>query len=253
MKRRPPTLALAVLVLLLVGGLGWWWRQSRSEQTPADVAHGSVESTTYQVYAAGAGRVSEVLVAEGDTVEADKEVVTLDAAGPTLQLEQAQAGVTAAQAAVNAADDGTDAEQDEARARLTQARASVGLAQLQVDNTTVKAPHAGTVTAVLTTVGQNASPGASLLTLQDDTDLYARVFVPQPQLGTVTVGGRVRVSGDGVKPTDGTVTWVSPTAEFTPNTVQTTDERTKLVYAVKVQIEDTSGVYKAGMPVDVTF
>jgi HlyD family secretion protein len=90
------------------------------------------------------------------------------------------------------------------------------------------------------------------MTLTDTKNVYARVYVAEPDLGKISMGSTVRVTSDGVAPSDGIVSYISTTAEFTPNNIQTKDQRTKLVYQVRVRIADTSGAYKPGLPVDVT-
>jgi HlyD family secretion protein len=110
------------------------------------------------------------------------------------------------------------------------------------------------VVTVTTNAGQNTSPGKTLLTLTDPSSLFVRVFVPETQIGSVKVGQQATVTPDSAgEPYTGTVSFVASEAEFTPNNVETKDQRTKLVFEVRVRISDTSGALKAGMPVDVTF
>jgi len=161
----------------------------------------------------------------------------VDAANATLQQAQK---------------DGPDTAIVEAQARVKQAQASLDLAKLQQGYATITAPHDGVVSSLVTNVGQAAAPGRVLLTLTDTTNVYARVYVAEPDLGKISMGGTVRVASDGVPASDGTVSYISTTAEFTPNNIQTKDQRTKLVYQVRVRIADTSGAYKPGLPVDVT-
>ena len=250
-RRRPPKALIALLALLVLGGAGfcWWW--DHRDTTSSKLASGSVEATQYQVASVLTGRVTGVAVAEGATVKAGQKLVTLDDRALQLQLQQADDGVAAAQAAVDQTKDGTSAEQAEAKARLAQAKASVDLAKVQLGYATITAPHAGTVVTVTTSVGANAAPGAALLTIQDTSDLYARVYVPENELGAATIGAAAEVAADGVPKSKGTVTFVASDAEFTPNTVQTRDQRVKLVYEVRVRVNDPSTALKAGMPVDV--
>jgi membrane fusion protein YbhG len=118
----------------------------------------------------------------------------------------------------------------------------------------VTAPHSGVVVTLTTNAGENAGPGRTLLTLSDPGDLFVRVFVPETQIGNVKIGQQASVTADSVsEPYPGTVSFVASEAQFTPNNVETKDQRTKLVFEVRVRINDTSGALKAGMPVDVTF
>ena len=156
-----------------------------------------MEANEYQVASALAGRVTEVKVAEGDTVTEGQELVRLDRSALKLQLDQAKQGVIAAKAALtNAKDDGTKADVTAARARLAQARAAVKLAEVQLGYTIVTAPRDGMVVSVITNVGQNAAPGKTLLTMIDPTDLFVRVFVPETEIGKVKVGQAATLTTD---------------------------------------------------------
>lgn len=255
-RHRPPKPLIALVVLALLGAAGYWyWTTTRSTTAAESVASGAVEAREYQVSAVAAGLVSEVLVTEGQTVAAGDPVVKLDATAAQLQVDQANAGVAIAQAGVTKAeDDGDDADIAAATAKLAQAQSMVAAAQVGVDHATVKAPHAGVVVAVTTNVGQVAAPGRTIVTITDPADLYARVFVPETGIGRVAVGdpasARSDVSG---KAFDGTVSFIATQAEFTPNNVETAEQRTKLVYEVRVAITDPSATLRPGLPVDVTF
>lgn len=260
-KRTVVVRAVAVLVVaaLVVAGV-WWWRSRESADAGVLRATGSVEAQEYQVSPAIAGAVSKVLVDEGTAVKAGQELVTLDARPLALQVDQARQGVAAAQAALTKAredlddDNGSQADVAAARARLAQARAAVSLAQIQQGYAKVTAPAAGVVVTVTTNAGENAAPARTLLTLIDPDDLWVRVYVPEPRLGDAAVGHRARIRSDSGEQAAGTVSWVATQAEFTPNTVQTEEQRTKLVYEVRVRLDDPSaGALKPGMPVDVEF
>lgn len=253
-KRPPaPAIALVLIAALALGGYALW--RSRQAATSGSLsASGSVEATEYQVAPAMAGRVTTVTVGEGDAVKAGQVLVTLDDTAFRLQLAQAEQGVKAAEAQVRIAKDGgKSAEVDAAKARLEAAKASVELAKVQLGYATVTAPHDGVVVAIATNAGQNASPGRTLLTLTDPADLFVRVFVPETRLGDVKLGGTARVSTDAAGSATGRVEFISSSSEFTPNNVETKEQRVKLVYEVRVRISDGSGTLKAGMPVDVSF
>lgn len=255
-RKHPPIPLIIVLVLAVIGGGYWLWTTSRSASDDASLtASGEMEAREYQIASAIAGRVTDVRVAEGDAVKEGQELVRLDRRALELQRDQAEQGVVAARAAVDSAqDDGTDAEVAAAKARLKQAQAAVKLADVQLGYARVSAPHDGVLVSVLTNAGQNAAPGKTLVTMVDPNDLFVRVFVPETRIGSVKVGQPVTVTSDSGGDTfDGTVTWISPKAEFTPNNVQTVDERANLVYEVRVRVADDSGTLKSGMPVDVTF
>jgi HlyD family secretion protein len=118
----------------------------------------------------------------------------------------------------------------------------------------VTAPHSGVVVTLTTNAGENAGPGRTLLTLSDPEDLFVRAFVPETQIGNVKVGQQATATTDSAtEPYIGTISFVASEAEFTPTNVETKDQRTMLVFEVRVRISDTSGTLKPGMPVDVTF
>ncbi len=252
-RRRPPKPVIGLVLVLLVATGVWWWWSSRSDGEADRRLAGSIEATQYQVAPVLAGKVVKVLVQEGETVSAGQAVAQLDPAPATIAVQQASAGVDAATAAVRQArDDGTTAEVAEAQARLRQAQSAVALAKVQLGYATITAPHAGTVATVTTNVGQAAAPGRTLLTISDTADLWARIYVPEPRMGEVRIGGTARVSADGIAAADGTVTYVADHPEFTPNNVETQDQRTKLVYQARVTLKDSGGgAYKPGQPVDV--
>lgn len=251
-RRRPPVGVIVLLAALLAGGGVWWWTSQRAAQDPPNRLSGSVEATQYTAAAVIGGRVAEVLVAEGAVVSTGDPLVRLDAAPLQLAVDQANDGVEAAAALVRQKrHDGTDAEVAEARARQAQAEAAVRLAEVQYGYATIAAPHGGTVVTVTTNPGQAAAPGRALVTLIDTADVWVRAYVPEPQLGAAALGTRVTVTGDGIAARDGEVTWVASQPEFTPNSVETRDQRTKLVYQVRVKVDGTDGVLKPGQPVDV--
>ncbi|MGB8021275.1 MAG: efflux RND transporter periplasmic adaptor subunit [Candidatus Nanopelagicales bacterium] len=255
-RKHPPIPLIIVVLLAVIGGGYWVWTASRTSADAASLsASGEMEAREYQIASAIAGRVTNVRVAEGDTVKKGQELVLLDRTALQLQREQAEQGVIAAKAAVaNAEDDGTDADVTAAKARLKQAQAAVKLADVQLGYARVTAPRDGVVVSVITNVGQNSAPGKTLVTVLDPSDLFVRVFVPETEIGNVAVGQAVTVTTDSSSDRfDGQVTFIAAKAEFTPNNVQTEEQRAKLVYEVRVKVPDDSGTLKSGMPVDVTF
>jgi HlyD family secretion protein len=252
-RRIIPVIIIVVLIVAVAGGV-WWYTTQRQTQ-PSNTVSGTVEATEYQVASAIAGRVETVTVTEGDTTKEGDVIARLDTSAFDLQVKQAQDGVKAAEAAVSQAKDtGTKADVRAAQARLDQAKAAVSLAKVQLAYATVAAPHAGTIVSVTTNAGENASPGKTLATISDPNDLFVRVFIPETEIGNVEVGQKAGITTDSTSRTyDGRVDFIASSAQFTPNNVETKDQRVKLVYEARVRISDRTGELKAGMPVDVTF
>lgn len=141
---------------------------------------------------------------------------------------------------------------------LDSASAEAKVAQImeQLAWSSVANPEPGTVLAVYARAGEVVQPGQPLYKIASLDTLTLRAYITGDQLSTVRIGQQVQVavtSDDGSLATrPGTVTWVSPTAEFTPTPVQTRDERANLVYAVKIRVANGDGALKIGMPADVT-
>jgi HlyD family secretion protein len=80
---------------------------------------------------------------------------------------------------------------------------------------------------------------------------WANAYVEERAIGDVKLDQAAVVITDGGQRLNGRVTFISPRAEFTPRNVQTADERAKLVYRVKVSVDNREGILKPGMPVEV--
>jgi HlyD family secretion protein len=150
---------------------------------------------------------------------------------------------------------GPRAERIEAqRAQVTQAEAALRGIDATLDLMTIRAAFPGIVTTRHREPGEIVAPGAPVLTIINRDDRWIRVYVPENRLGALRLGQSAAITTDTYpgKEYRGEVTYIAPEAEFTPKTVQTTEERVKLVYAVKVRVLDDPGYeLKPGMPADV--
>lgn len=141
------------------------------------------------------------------------------------------------------------------RSVVAQAEAQLALAEATADNAVIRAPMDGLVTTRHREPGEAVGAGAPVVTLLDPDDRWVRIYVRGDAIGRVRIGTRARIRSDSYpdRAYDGEVVFVSDEAEFTPRNVQTTEERTKLVYAVKVRITgDPDFELKPGIPADVT-
>ena len=144
-------------------------------------------------------------------------------------------------------------EIDAAEARVGAIDAQIAVLQKRADDATVVVPTAGIVTQVLTERGELVAPMVPVLVVTDLDRAWVNLFVPEPVLPRLTLGQDATVFTDAGGPgLPGTVTFVSPEAEFTPRNVQTADERSRLVYRIKVAVDNQQGVLKLGMSVDAT-
>jgi HlyD family secretion protein len=237
-----------------------------------DEARGAFEAAESQVDLAEAGPRDEDIETARDGVaaadagskaaEADRlRVQSLFDSGSSTQkqlddvtalADRAQANLGAARQLLQKLVRGSrEQELRAARALADQARARLAQTRKAVTYCTIAAPVAGTVTVRSREEGEFVAVGAPIVTIARLESVWLSIYVPEDRLAGVKIGqpARVRVDGD-ANDYRGTVTFVSPEAEFTPRNVQTAAERAKLVYKVKITIENPEGVFKPGMPAD---
>ena len=141
------------------------------------------------------------------------------------------------------------------RAAVAQADAAVRQADAALANAIIVAPFDAVVTVRDREPGETVGAGAPVLTVMNLADRWVRIYIREDRIGAVKIGEPATISADTYpgKRYEGSVSFISSEAEFTPRNVQTTEERVKLVYAVKVRITaDAGNELKPGMPADVT-
>jgi HlyD family secretion protein len=140
------------------------------------------------------------------------------------------------------------------RAALEQAEASVAQIDAALDFAVIWAPFGGLITVRHREPGETVPAGAPVLTLMNPDDRWVRIYVREDEVGRVGLGQRATITGDADpdREYEGRVVFIASQAEFTPRNVQTTEERVKLVYRVKVQITGDPGFeLKPGLAADV--
>ncbi len=203
-----------------------------SDTAAADLRYrvGAASATAGAAAASASAVESQARAAEEQAAAAGQQVV---AAGEQAQAATGQVHAAEAQLAV------FDATLR--RARLAQAECRI------------VAPRAGFVTLVARQAGEAVLPGTTLFELADPAETTVTFYVVNADLGRVRPGQRVRVVADALpdRPFAGTIRWIAREAEFTPRTVQTRDDRDRLVYAVEALLENRDGALRDGMPVEV--
>lgn len=167
----------------------------------------------------------------------------------------ARESLTAAAAQRAAAEKGPRAQEIAAAdAAAEAAAASLAALDYQIHRGAVlTAPSAGIIRARLAEPGDMASPSRTIYQLSVADPKWIRAYLTERQLGLVKEGTLATVFTDTVGPVDGTVAFVSDTAEFTPKTVQTEDLRASLVYEVRITVRDPENRLRLGQPVTVEF
>jgi len=138
-----------------------------------------------------------------------------------------------------------------ARARVASANAQIATFEQNISDATVTAPLAGLVTQKLADAGEILAPRTPIVNVVDLDHAWANIYIDEPLVPRLRLGQSATVftdaGGAGLK---GTITFISAKAEFTPRNVQTAEERSKLVYRIKVSVDNAQGVLKQGMPVE---
>ena len=142
-------------------------------------------------------------------------------------------------------------EVDVARARVATARAQLATYEKALSDTTLVSPVAGVVTEKLVEPGEVIPPRTPVAVVTDLDHAWADVFVPEPTVPRIFLGQPATIFTDAGGPgIAGRVTYISPKAEFTPRNVQTAEERSKLVYRIRISVDNAAGILKQGMPVE---
>lgn len=314
-------LALSIFPLLLA--FRWPW-QSVDESRQIELS-GTVEAREIDLAFQVGGRIATLRVDEGDSVQIEQEVATLDAHDFELTLSNAIAQTEAAQAALAALRAGTRIQElrvaeaqlakaqadldyirvefkriadlvakklaaqdqldqarqrqnvalagveqalqnlallregprrediDQAAATLRARQATVETTRRQLEYTRLQSPVAGMVSVRLAEAGEIVSPGKTVLRIAELSRPWVRAYLNEKDLTRVRLGQAAQIRIDGLpgKVFEGRLTFISPTAEFTPKTVETHALRVDMVYRVKVQVDNPNGVLKLGQPADV--
>ncbi len=167
--------------------------------------------------------------------------------------DSARARLQDARAALSLAKEGTRTEDREASlARREAAVAERRSMQTDLADAELRAPEAGQVLTRAREAGAIINPGDTVLTIALTQPVRIRAYVAETQLPKIKPGMKASISVDGsdvVLPA--TVGFISPSAEFTPRTVQTEELRADLVYRVRLTVEDPKGTLRQGQPVTV--
>ena len=140
----------------------------------------------------------------------------------------------------------------QAESKFNQSLAGVDLIKKNINDSYIVSPINGIVVKKYFEVGETVSPMSSLVKISDLTNVELYIYVTELELGKIKLGQKAEVTVDAFrnKKFDGKVTYISPEAEFTPKNIQTKDERTKLVFAVKIELPNPDFELKSGMPAD---
>jgi HlyD family secretion protein len=250
---------------------------------------GTIEVDEVHVGPRAPGRVEKIFAQEGDKLRAGQPIVQLDAEElkarrdlAAAQIDTAIHDADAQEAQLDFLRDDAKRQQDllkrkvvspsdaeragsaaraqeknveAAKMRVVQARAQLADIDAQLAEMQIIAPTDSILEVLLVKVGDVLPANREVATLLLPQHLWVRVFVPEPWLGLIKVGDRVRVRVDSFsnKDFDGMVEQINRQAEFTPRNVQTVEDRIRQVFGVKVRLPNNDDRLRAGMAADVYF
>ncbi|MCC7417133.1 MAG: HlyD family efflux transporter periplasmic adaptor subunit [Acidobacteria bacterium] len=186
----------------------------------------------------------------GSRKQRDDAVTRHEVADSRLQAARARArGAEAALARIRAG--ARPQEIAAAEARVAAAEAQIATLQKAIADAVVSAQTGGIVSETLVEPGEIVPPRGAIAIVTDLDRAWAYVYVDEPSVPRLRIGQPATVFTDaGGRGIQGTISVIAERAEFTPRNVQTAEDRSKLVYRVKIAVDNTSGVLKPGMPVE---
>ncbi len=169
------------------------------------------------------------------------------------QIEQARAALTATKEQLALIEHGPRKETiAQAQARLQQSKELLGIAQTHLSYSQLFSPLTGIVLSQHVEPGEYVTVGTPIVTIGDLSKVWLRAYINETDLARVKVGQTVKITTDSYKDKayTGYVSFIAEQAEFTPKNIQTTKERVKLVYRIKIDIQNPNLELKPGMPAD---
>ncbi len=271
MKKR--LIIAAVLLLAVVVTMLLLKRTSNGRDPGVIPLSGNVEVTEVNVAFKISGRVVALFTDEGRPVIKGDKLAALDSAEYASQVAQNRANLRNSEAQLEKAKkdleryeilyqkqaistqqlDAARTGYDVALAQSQQAGASVRMSEVRLGDAVIYSPTNGVVLRKNIEAGETVGAGTPIFTIGDMGDPWIKVYVKENKLGLVKLGQKVQVTTDSYpgKVYEGTITYISAEAEFTPKNVQTQEERVKLVFGVKVSVKNVNNELKPGMPADV--
>ena len=239
--------ALMAAMLALVG----------CSKEPENEFQGWIEADLIFVSPDEQGRVETMSVREGDRVEKDKLLFTLDSDLQRADLAVAEAALTNAKQAFERAQQllrtasGTQREFDTTQAAYRQAEAQLASARTRLDRRKLASPVTGIIQQVYYRPGETVPASRPIIAVLPPGNIKVRFFIPERMLARIAIGDELRVSCDGCATSiTAPVTFISRNAEFTPPVIYSLEERAKLVYLVEARPAQTETL-RVGQPVSV--
>jgi len=240
MKKR---MRIVIPAVLLLGAAAWWF----FGRGGAFLYSGTVEATEIDLSARLSAVIDAYGAEEGDAIKVNQTLVRLDCDDIRLAADIARKDFLRSQELFK-----TGSVSQENYDRLKYKKDDT---ELKVSWCTVRSPINGRMLYKYREAGEMVGSGTKLATVADLSSVYAYFYVPQPLLAKISLGQEIRafLPEAGMKEFSGKVEHINDEAEFTPRNVQTRDERTRLVYGIKVRFRNPDGQLKPGMTLEAEF
>lgn len=269
MRRLTIFLVILGSILLLVSAYLFF---KKTEPITEIVLYGNVDVRQVDLGFRVSGRVVSMPFQEGDYITPNTLLATLDKQPYLDEVRKAKAAVQSARASlkntklilarrkmllplkgVSQEDyDIAQSNYDIARATLAEAKADLGISLTNLRDIKVYAPNEGVILTRIREPGTVVKEADPVYTLSLTDPVWIRAFVSEPQLGLIYPGMKAEIHTDSQGVYKGHIGFISPVAEFTPKTVQTTELRTQLVYRLRIIADNPDKGLRQGMPVTVT-
>lgn len=274
MKKRA---IVAILILLIIAAAVYLL--TKKKPNPDELTlYGNIEIRQVDLSFQVPGQISLMLKEEGDSVKKGELVALLDDKDYKSNLEKAAADVLKTSALSKDASskyarqaplwaDSTVSKQEcdtllntknKTKADYDAAVAQKTFAKNQLDYTKIYAPDDGTITVRVQEPGATVNKGQVVYTIAKTKPVWIRAYVNESDLGNIKYGMKARVLTDSKDPKtgqnreyEGRIGYISPVAEFTPKTVESTDLRTDLVYRIRVYVDEIDDFLRQGMPTTI--
>lgn len=272
---------ILVLIILIGISVGVYLYFHNNKENPDELTlYGNIEIRQVDLGFRVEGKIAKMLAEEGDYVKKGQLLGYLDDATYRAAYEKSLADIRMYRAlSINSDEqyrrniplcaDGTTSKLDcdkylntkiGSKASLDAAIASSKSAKKNLQDTRVYAPDDGVIMTRVQEPGAVVEPSQPIYTMAKSKPIWIRAYIPEYQLGNIKYGMEAKILTDTINPLTGEhreytgrVGYISPVAEFTPKTVQTTDLRTDLVYRIRVYVYEIDEYLRQGMPVTIKF
>ncbi len=268
---------IVVLLFLIISGVAYFFTHKKQNLEELTL-YGNIEIRQVDLGFQVGGKLDKMLKEEGDSVQKGELIAEIDPKDYVLNLQKAQAETAKTLALKNDAVskfnrhaplvkgnaiskeeyDSFKNAKDKSLADYDSALVAQHYAQNQLEYTKLYAPEDGIVMIRVQEPGSIINAGQIVYSISKTKPVWIRAYVNEIDLGNITYGQKAKITIDSINPQTrkereytGYIGYISPVAEFTPKTVQTTDLRTDLVYRIRVYIDDIDEYLRQGMPTTI--